>query len=122
MAKLKEVLKVFKALSDSNRFKIVLLLFLRPHCVCELSSILGISQPTISRHLQILTEAGIVSPQKRGSFVFYELSPDRPLTQKILQLLKQEMEGLPELAELQKKTSPVSAFLLEAKIKIKEDE
>jgi ArsR family transcriptional regulator len=44
-------------------------------CVCELESHFDLSQPTVSHHLRILREAGIVSAERRGTWVYYSLEP-----------------------------------------------
>jgi ArsR family transcriptional regulator len=67
----------FKALADPTRLAIVNRLAGREEaCVCEFNS-LGLSQPTISHHLKILREAGLIEiSHKRGTFFFYRLVPD----------------------------------------------
>ena len=57
---MKSFLKVMKALSDPNRVKIIKLLQQKMMCVCELQGALNIAQPTVSKHLKILEEAGLV--------------------------------------------------------------
>lgn len=63
---LKELTKIFKALGDRNRFRIVKMLQKRPLCVCEIKEVLGISQPAVSRHLSILKNAGLIEDEKSG--------------------------------------------------------
>ena len=67
----------FKALADPTRLAIVNRLASRDEaCVCEFSS-LGLSQPTISHHLKVLREAGLIEVSyKRGTFFFYRLVPE----------------------------------------------
>jgi ArsR family transcriptional regulator len=67
----------FKALADSTRLAIVNRLAGREEaCVCEFQS-LGLSQPTISHHLRVLREAGLIEvAAKRGTWVFYRLVPE----------------------------------------------
>ena len=67
----------FKALADPTRLAIVNRLASRDDaCVCEFSS-LGLSQPTISHHLKVLREAGLIEvSHKRGTFFFYRLVPE----------------------------------------------
>jgi len=68
------LLKSLKALADGNRLRILRLLMDRPRCVCELQTALGIAQPTVSKHLSILEEAGWVDKQRQGrNFIFYHL-------------------------------------------------
>jgi len=67
----------FKALADPTRLAIVNRLASKGDtCVCELDS-LGLSQPTISHHLKVLREAGLIEvAHKRGTFAFYRLVPE----------------------------------------------
>lgn len=46
-------------------------------CVCDLTDVLGLSQPTVSHHLKVLTEAGLVAREQRGRWAFYRLQPER---------------------------------------------
>jgi ArsR family transcriptional regulator len=62
---------VMKALSDANRVKILKMLLHRPLCVCEIQAALGIAQPTVSSHLKVLEEAGLVASRKDGLWVNY---------------------------------------------------
>jgi ArsR family transcriptional regulator len=70
----KTLLKLLKALADGNRLRILRLLMDRPRCVRELQAALGIAQPTVSKHLSILEEAGWVIKERRGrNFIYYQL-------------------------------------------------
>jgi len=71
---MKKFTEVMKALSDPNRVKILKMLQHRFMCVCELQAGLGISQPTVSKHLKILERAGLVDFRKDGLWVDYFLS------------------------------------------------
>lgn len=71
---MREFVKVMKALSDPNRIKVVKMLQRRSMCVCELESALGIAQPTVSKHLKVLEEAGLVAFRKEGLWVNYMLA------------------------------------------------
>ncbi|HOO77229.1 MAG TPA: metalloregulator ArsR/SmtB family transcription factor [bacterium] len=66
--------KTFKALSDRNRIRILKMLEVKPMCVCEVTSILGIAQSSVSRHLGILRDAGFVNDEKDGLWVIYSLA------------------------------------------------
>ena len=72
---LKATVTKLKALADPTRLKIVALLAQRPFCVCELTVALGLSQPTISRHLQQLEAAGFLVSERQGSWIIYHLQP-----------------------------------------------
>ncbi len=69
---------LFKALADPTRVKIVNLLATseRPICVCELTPVLGLAQPTVSHHLKKLTDAGLLDREQRGLWAYYSLDPE----------------------------------------------
>ncbi len=66
---------LFKALADATRLEIVGMLAARAGelCVCEIESHFDLGQPTVSHHLRVLREAGVVSAERRGSWVYYSL-------------------------------------------------
>jgi ArsR family transcriptional regulator len=67
--------RLFRALSDATRLELVGLLAAQKKelCVCELEAHFDLSQSTVSHHLRILREAGIVSSERRGTWVYYAL-------------------------------------------------
>jgi len=67
-------LKVLKALADETRLRIVNLLYERELCVCDLESILGMTQTKISRHLARLKNADLVGDRKIAQWSFYALN------------------------------------------------
>lgn len=69
------LLKIVKALADENRLRVLNVLAKKELCVCEMESILGITQSNTSRHLIKLSEAEIIRSEKKGQFVFYSLNP-----------------------------------------------
>ena len=69
------VSRLFKALGDETRLRIVALLSHGELCVCHLQEALGLPQPTISRQLATLRASGIVEDRREGSWVFYRLLP-----------------------------------------------
>ncbi len=75
--------KFFKALGDETRQRMLSLLLEREMCVCELITALKIPQPTISHHLGILDNAGLVQTRKEGKWVFYSI-PDREKVKALL--------------------------------------
>jgi ArsR family transcriptional regulator len=108
---MKSFVKIMKALSDPNRVKIIKVLQHKSNmCVCELKSLLHIAQPTVSKHLKILEEAGLVDYRKDGLWVNYSLvngSPN-PYVAGILRDLRTWLEDQPELAEIIKRAPFVS--------------
>ena len=68
------VIKIFKALSDKNRLRILLMLTKKKLCVCEIQDILGITVSTVSKHLSILRDIGFIVDEKEGKWVNYSLN------------------------------------------------
>jgi len=66
--------KVFKALGDETRLKILAILNRKEMCVCEIMAALNLTQPTASHHLMILENAGIVKDRRDGRWVFYSIA------------------------------------------------
>jgi len=71
---MKDFIRVMKALSDPNRVKVVKMLQHKEMCVCEIQFALGLAQPTVSKHLKVLEDAGLVQSKKDGLWVNYTLS------------------------------------------------
>jgi ArsR family transcriptional regulator len=63
-----------KALSDPNRVRVVKLLQLGELCVCEIQEVLGLAQSTVSKHLKILEDAGLVEKKRQGTWMIYKLA------------------------------------------------
>lgn len=74
---MKELVKVFKAVADPNRIRILKMLQQKKMCVCELSAALGITQPSVSRHLAMMKEAGLVRDEREGHWINYQLSEEK---------------------------------------------
>lgn len=75
-----EVSNVLKALADPTRLEMVAILrdAKDPVCICDLTAMFDISQPTVSHHMARLREAGLVASEKRGIWSFYRLRGDLP--------------------------------------------
>jgi ArsR family transcriptional regulator len=67
--------KLFRALGDETRLRIVALLSHGELCVCHIEKALDLSQPNVSRQLGILRAAGIVDSRREGTWVYYSLAP-----------------------------------------------
>ena len=72
------MLRVFKALADATRLEILRLVGSQPGatCVCDIVDHFDLRQPTISHHLKILREAGLLRSSRRGIWSFYEADPE----------------------------------------------
>lgn len=106
---MKEFIKTMKALSDPNRVKIMKMLQHKEMCVCELQTALGIAQPTVSKHLKVLEEAGLVTFKKDGLWVNYKILMNGNMYSKILlTYLKSWLEDDPEISELIRKLPSIN--------------
>jgi ArsR family transcriptional regulator len=71
---------LIKAIADPTRLQIVSFINASSNseaCVCNLTEPLGLSQPTVSHHLKVLAEAGLIDREKRGTWVWYSINQDR---------------------------------------------
>ncbi len=102
---MKDFLKVMKALSDPNRVKIIKMLQHKEMCVCEMQATLQIAQPSVSKHLKILEDAGLVTPHKDGLWVNYQLTDgsSSPYAASLLGNLRHWLEDDLELTEIVEK-------------------
>lgn len=97
---MKDIVKIFKALADPTRFRIMLLLRRRDLCVCELMYVLEMEQSRVSHHMRVLRDAGIAEDVREGRWIIYRV-PDgaRGLLDALLAgALKECIEATPEAA------------------------
>jgi len=99
---LKEFIAVTQALQNSNRVKMLKMLQHGEFCVCEIQAALGISQAGASRHLALLTEAGLVDRRKKGLWAYYCLAetPRSPYVAALLGNLRHWLETDKDVARL----------------------
>jgi ArsR family transcriptional regulator len=74
-----DLARTIKALADPTRLRLLSIVAAsegEEACVCDLTEPVGLSQPTVSHHLRILTEAGFLTRSKRGTWAFFKLVPD----------------------------------------------
>ena len=102
---MRDFVKVMKALSDPNRVKIIKMLQHKIMCVCEIQAALQIAQPSVSKHLKILEDAGIVDFKKDGVWVNYHITDGNstPYAASLLGNLKHWLENDPKIVELMEK-------------------
>ena len=91
--------QICQGLADPNRILILYLLAESPHYVTELAEMLGVSQPTVSRHLKVLRDRGLVTSTREGNTVHYALR-DRRVIQALDLLRAMMADVLAERAEL----------------------
>ena len=98
---MKQFIRTMKALSDPNRVRVLKLLERGELCVCEIQNLLGLAQSTVSKHMKLLEDAGLVERKREGTWILYSLaeeseSPYAPT------MLAQLRNWLDDDAELQK--------------------
>ena len=76
MSKEQEMVCIFKALGDENRIRILKILHSGEKCACKLLEELNISQPTLSHHMKILCDSGLVTGRKEGKWTHYSICCD----------------------------------------------
>lgn len=98
---MKKYLRVMKAVSDPNRVRVLKILEGGPLCVCEIQEVLGLAQPTVSSHMKILEDAGLVQKERQGTWMIFSHSDgqDSVYASTMLTTLK---DWLNEDAELQR--------------------
>src|SRR5512142_49453 len=74
MKKLDKQADIFKALSDKSRLRILKMLQIKQLCVCEITDILQLATSTVSSHLSILREAGLITDEKDKKWINYKIN------------------------------------------------
>jgi len=69
-----EILNITKALSDENRVRALMMLTGGELCVCQIIEMLGLAPSTVSKHMSILRQAGLVETRKEGRWIYYRLT------------------------------------------------
>ena len=95
----------FRAVSDPTRLRILHLLLRGELCVCDIVSVLRIPQPTASRHLAYLRDAGLVEVRREGLWMYYQLTPAKSkFHKKLIECIACCADELPQLAKDSKMT------------------
>ena len=100
---MKGLTRVFKALADTTRLRIIKMLQKKNLCVCELQEVLGIAQSSVSHHLKILENAGLVEHEKCGQWVDYKITaendalPENTYARTMLHHLDSWIENNPQI-------------------------
>jgi ArsR family transcriptional regulator, arsenate/arsenite/antimonite-responsive transcriptional repressor len=71
---------IFRVLGEPVRLQMLNLIAAQPNrevCACELAEPLGVSQPTVSHHLKVMYEAGLLDRERRGIWIYYRVLPER---------------------------------------------
>ena len=105
---MEELEKSLKALADKNRLRILKLLEVRKMCVCELAFVLGITQPSVSKHLKKLSSAGIVESEQDRFWTNYYLRNDNESLKMLLLCFKKHLSSNVIVKEDQEKLKRVN--------------
>ena len=99
--------RMFRAFSDRTRLRILNLLLAGELCVCDIVNTLKVPQPTTSRHLAYLRNAGLVEARRDGLWMYYKLAtPQTKFHKKLIDCLGSCAEELPQLAKDSKRLKP----------------
>lgn len=74
-----ELARMFKALGDATRVRLLSLIAAGADgeaCICDLTGPVGLSQPTVSHHMRLLVDAGLVTREQRGKWAYYAIVPE----------------------------------------------
>jgi len=111
---MKTLIRVMKALSDPNRVRVIKLLQSGELCVCEITAVLGLAQSTVSKHMKLLEDAGLVRKNRQGTWMIYSLADgiESEYTKTMLDKLCNWLEDDSELDRM-RKALPAAAVLRE---------
>ena len=93
-----QLVNIFKLLSDETRLRIIILLSQQELCVCQLSGILDVHQPKISKNLSKLRDMNLVVGRRNEKFVFYSLKSDNMILSNTLRNILDNIVDYPQLA------------------------
>ncbi|HHY27383.1 MAG TPA: winged helix-turn-helix transcriptional regulator [Desulfitobacterium dehalogenans] len=87
MQDLETLVEELKVLGDKTRLRIISLLRNQELCVCDLTEVLGISQPGVSQHMRRLRQSGLVKERRGGQWTYYSLNGENPFIGIILPMI-----------------------------------
>lgn len=95
------LVKITRALSDPSRLRMLMALVNGELCVCQLTEFSGLATSTVSKHMSILREAGLVESRKDSRWVYYHLPGDSasPLIRSTIQFVREQLQAEPQIAE-----------------------
>jgi ArsR family transcriptional regulator len=117
---MKHYLNIFKALGDENRVRILLMLMVRPLCVCEIFEVLNIALSTISAHLKLLQSTGVIEYEKDGRWVIYRLAKDNEFFNELLNMLEQRLQNEEKVIHDRRILSHITREICALKLKEKQ--
>ena len=92
------ILDVTKALSDRNRLRVMAALHIHPElCACQITELLQVTGATVSRHMGILVQAGLVVSRKAGRWTYYQLKTPAAETRPVMKWLQRGLQKSPDI-------------------------
>lgn len=110
--------QIFKLLSDETRLRILSLLYLEDLCVCQLSGILNVPQPSVSKSLSKMRDLDLVADERSEKFVFYSLKRQNQVLMSTLQNITEDLESYPQLITDRERLSEKDTFLNQCCIQV----
>lgn len=108
-----ELILAARAFADSTRVRVLSVLRGGELCVCELCDALGVTQSTLSTHLQVIREAGLVTTRKHGKWIYYAIRPEaQPLLDFLFRFFSKTLK---DDADMRKDQQQLAARLKERK-------
>lgn len=106
-----KLMNFFKVLSDETRLRILVLLYHKKLCVCEIYGIMDQPQPKVSKHLAKLRDMGLVKDERQEQFIYYCLTIEDQLFKDILQGIVDNMDSYPVLKSDIEKSNDTKKFV-----------
>ncbi|KUO73541.1 MAG: transcriptional regulator [Clostridia bacterium BRH_c25] len=113
---MEKLLNTFKVLSDETRIRILIMLYHKKLCVCELCGILEEPQPKISKHLAKLRDMGYVKDERQEQFIFYYLNNDDKILKRILEEIVTYIEDYSTLVKDLEKLETAEKYIEACKV------
>src|SRR5258708_26605162 len=98
---MREFMNITKALADDNRVRALLALRKGELCVCQITELFGLAPSTVSKHLSILHQAGLVESRKDGRWMYYRLplNSAAPIARQAIRWLEKSLAAEPQISE-----------------------
>ena len=109
--RMKDFLNITKALADENRLRILMALQEGEICVCQITELMGLAMSTVSKHLSVLYQAGLVNARKEGRWMYYSLPGKGTPTaaREAVAWVRRSLDGRERIAEDGKRLKKVLA-------------
>ena len=109
---MKDFLNITKALADENRLRMLMALQGGEQCVCRITELMGLAMSTVSKHLSVLYQAGLVNARKEGRWMYYSLPGKGTPTaaREAVAWVRRSLDGQERMAEDGKRLKKVLAM------------